>query len=1153
MNSSTQGTKPRGGRIAMVLKEARASLKEPSRPHTPASLDARTAMSLDGAMSRAEKYDAKRDNPRGGVPAGGKSNKKQQLDIWVNENVDNSDDSNGDGYGQSSVANKAKLSINSTEFMYGLLAEDLRSSVGDRSSRQNSRRNSEDMDQSVFNMNPSISNSVEVEDRDSAQGQGGGSHSNLQLMICDLKDALSSLDNALGSSIMDAAIFQTLEGMTGPVDKLSKHIKSGGSKNPNPNHGMQKDLDGVLIHFKRTLMRVVTERKSNGTGKMIIISQGNTSGDSLCETTRLACRHLLRVYVSILARSATSSLSADVARVVMRASKALYQIDTTTAVSNSSRGGGSGSAKQQQQESGDPEGSESGNGSESTRGSQSRSSGRRGSRSGSGSGSGSSNAMDAAMLQGCPDLLLEMLTQTWTRLPSDLYRELHPSEEGRGCSGGGKAAAADAVDEYGLPAYLSNPLFLLLEAAVFTSGILRCYSTSNVNARRLMHLGLVECMVNGMRVAVSSGDVIEKVYRKREAKMGSSDALDTDFSLIRQIAAQISRCMEQVTATLRAFALDGQGRTKLLDQGAITLLCKLTARRDSFQATPGLVLNCVRNASKLSLLEPFRTQLNSKRSSIEHLCALLSAEAESAASVASATGGMGAVFSTGESWPQWHTWPLLSRVCFTLGNLTTSNDANRTMIAITCESLRPLAFLLRECGQNLQKLARERRMRDMGALLGGDEDLEESEELVAESDECGENMSPQRASIDEPVLEDEEGDNIVELMGDAGEGGKVDDEETCSPGYSQEETEARAKEQEIADAAIKILRLVANVAIESRVGSLLASDSQALLVVVQLLGDHCHESTISSSSGSPFSEELLLNIVAACTNISYYACIKASTFSHIDVSSHSAPLQSLGEGDKDADLSMSFEESAELDLESLRKESESEEEAKQKLILKTLMKMTSHLSSALFHPNDEIVLEAARALGNLTRLPQVLSSLSSSRTDEALVLLLGHHHMEVVAAVAGTLVNLSAHPPSKCSLLLHTAAPALLVKALRRSSLRHMTTSMLISQVFHNLLARPTYSSKSGEEKKNSSEVDEDALGVPSTEFPGLMETLDELVDLALEMTEREDDKYAGFAKVGGAVRELLIQKDKDQGREWAKSERGAPAYYVEEEDEDED
>ena len=30
-----------------------------------------------------------------------------------------------------------------------------------------------------------------------------------------------------------------------------------------------------------------------------------------------------------------------------------------------------------------------------------------------------------------------------------------------------------------------------------------------------------------------------------------------------------------------------------------------------------------------------------------------------------------------QAWPCWYTWPLLSRIAFTLANLTTSNDANR--------------------------------------------------------------------------------------------------------------------------------------------------------------------------------------------------------------------------------------------------------------------------------------------------------------------------------------------------------------------------------------------------------------------------------------------------------------------------------------------
>jgi hypothetical protein len=63
-------------------------------------------------------------------------------------------------------------------------------------------------------------------------------------------------------------------------------------------------------------------------------------------------------------------------------------------------------------------------------------------------------------------------------------------------------------------------------------------------------------------------------------------------------------------------------------------------------------------------------------------------------------------------WPSWHTWPLLSRICFTLGNLTTSNEANRLesnihsliyylvllkfrkLIGIECKILKPLIVLL---------------------------------------------------------------------------------------------------------------------------------------------------------------------------------------------------------------------------------------------------------------------------------------------------------------------------------------------------------------------------------------------------------------------------------------------------------------------------
>ena len=90
------------------------------------------------------------------------------------------------------------------------------------------------------------------------------------------------------------------------------------------------------------------------------------------------------------------------------------------------------------------------------------------------------------------------------------------------------------------------------------------------------------------------------------------------------------------------------------------------------------------------------------------------------------------------------------------------------------------------------------------------------------------------------------------------------------------------------------------------------------------------------------------------------------------------------------------------------------------------------------------VLEAARALGNLTRLPQVLASLNSARTDEALLLLLGHRDQEVVSAVAGALINLSANPDSRAMLVQDTRAGSSLVTALRRSSLRNLQVSICL-------------------------------------------------------------------------------------------------------------
>lgn len=87
--------------------------------------------------------------------------------------------------------------------------------------------------------------------------------------------------------------------------------------------------------------------------------------------------------------------------------------------------------------------------------------------------------------------------------------------------------------------------------------------------------------------------------------------------------------------------------------------------------------------------------------------------------------------------------------------------------------------------------------------------------------------------------------------------------------------------------------------------------------------------------------------------------------------------------------------------------------------------------------------------GNLTRRPNVLASIVRNRTDEALILLLRHGNVDIVGSVAGTLVNLSADPTSKKSLL--DASSNVFEKfaeLLRKISIRHTLLHTLLCQVW---------------------------------------------------------------------------------------------------------
>jgi hypothetical protein len=62
------------------------------------------------------------------------------------------------------------------------------------------------------------------------------------------------------------------------------------------------------------------------------------------------------------------------------------------------------------------------------------------------------------------------------------------------------------------------------------------------------------------------------------------------------------------------------------------------------------------------------------------------------------------------------------------------------------------------------------------------------------------------------------------------------------------------------------------------------------------------------------------------------------------------------------------------------------------------------------HENDEIILEAARAMGNLTRCSVAREELHDKRGHEVHLVLLEHGDDQIVCASLGVLVNLSADP-----------------------------------------------------------------------------------------------------------------------------------------------
>lgn len=168
-------------------------------------------------------------------------------------------------------------------------------------------------------------------------------------------------------------------------------------------------------------------------------------------------------------------------------------------------------------------------------------------------------------------------------------------------------------------------------------------------------------------------------------------------------------------------------------------------------------------------------------------------------------------------------------------------------------------------------------------------------------------------------------------------------------------------------------------------------------------------------------EEMLLNVIAALTNLTFYTC------------------QFLQQQQQ--------------------KQASSTDSRQIQRLERSLVTLSTHLSNSLFHENTEIVLETSRVLGNLTRRTIVIQSLIKNRMDEALLLLLLQHvQPDIVSSVAGVIVNFSSHSDGRKRLLQDTSVLAkssvytngIVMKIaglLRRLTMQDILIALLLSQV----------------------------------------------------------------------------------------------------------
>lgn len=248
--------------------------------------------------------------------------------------------------------------------------------------------------------------------------------------------------------------------------------------------------------------------------------------------------------------------------------------------------------------------------------------------------------------------LLDLLNRTWKAIHDQIVLHSNASE-----------------DPHNAPIIRS-----LVESAHFIVTTLKLVSADETDCKRLNSAGTLKVLVKGLKLFQVS---LVQSYIKSALSSAKYEGFDDEVSDNSWID-----CLAQIVIVVRNFSMIKTCKQQLFEQNVTARLCLLMK---SYLKHPRVVVNCARVLAKLSPSDRGREQINANTEHIANLVNVVIHEA-------SLMGNAGEESQDGEGeehagrdateWPGEHTWAILTRVCFTLGNLTTTNVENRFVKAL---------------------------------------------------------------------------------------------------------------------------------------------------------------------------------------------------------------------------------------------------------------------------------------------------------------------------------------------------------------------------------------------------------------------------------------------------------------------------------------